>query len=167
MRIARIDEALERCVSHLSITSAYGTEIEGFLTYSILVLMCAEFENAIEAALQEKCSSVSDPSISAFFRSCVGAVFRSVGSSELAGLLNRFGSSHKESFVRHTNDNPVAVTFYNNIVVNRHRVAHSVGSNATFREAKQFYEQGHVVLDFFRNALLSTGIDAPPNTPQL
>ena len=68
MRIARIDEALEKCHEHLSATSTYGTEIESLLTYSILVLMCAEFENAIEAALQEKCSSISDPSISAFFR---------------------------------------------------------------------------------------------------
>jgi hypothetical protein len=159
MRIARIDEALERCHEHLSETSAYGTEIESLLTYSILVLMCAEFERAIEVVLQEKCLTVADPSISAFFKSCVYAVFRSVGSSELAGLLNRFGPIYKVSFTRSASDNPIPVTFYNNIVINRHRVAHSVGSNATFREAKQFYEEGHVVLDFFRKALLSTGID--------
>jgi len=159
MRIARIDEALERCDEHLSETSAYGTEIESLLTYSILFLMCAEFEHAIEVVLQEKCSSVADPSINAFFKSCVTAVFRSVGSSELSGLLSRFGPVYKASFTRTTSENPVPVTFYNNIVINRHRVAHSVGSNATFREAKQFYEEGHVVLDFFRNSLLSTGLD--------
>ena len=155
MRIARIDETLEKCDEHLSATSTYGTEIESLLTYSVLVLMCAEFEMAIEAALQEKCSSVSDPSINAFFRSCVDAVFRSVASSELAGLLNRFGPIYKQSFTQKANDDPITITFYNNIVVNRHRVAHSIGSNATFREVKRFYEEGHMVLDFFRNALLS------------
>ena len=161
MRIVRIDETLEKCHEHLSSTSAYGTEIESLLTYSVLVLMCAEFENAIEAVLKEKCSSVADPSIGAFFESCVSAVFRSVGSSELAGLLNRFGPFHKASFTRSTNDNPVPVTFYNNIVINRHRIAHSTGTNATFREARQFYEEGHVVLDFFRDALLSEAIEEP------
>jgi hypothetical protein len=161
MRIVRIDETLEKCHEHLSSTSAYGTEIESLLTYSVLVLICAEFENAIEAVLKEKCSSVADPSISAFFKSCVSAVFRSVGSSELAGLLNRFSSFHKASFTRSTIENPVPVTFYNNIVVNRHRIAHSMGTNATFREVRQFYEKGHIVLDFFRDALLSETIDGP------
>jgi len=157
MRIARIDQTLEKCEQHLSAAVAYGTEIESLLTYSVLVLMCAEFEQAIEAILREKCSSVADTSIKEFFGSCVDAVFRSVRSSEMAGLLNRFGSTYKEIFNNKANDNPVSVTFYNNIVTNRHSIAHSEGSNATFREAKQFYEEGHMVLDFFRDALLTSG----------
>ena len=162
MRIVRLDETLEKCHEHLSITSTYGTEIESLMTYSVLVLMCAEFEKTIEDILREKCASVADPSISAFFQSCVTAVFRSVGSSELAGLLNRFGPVYKASFTRSANENPIPVTFYNNIVVNRHRVAHSTGTNATFMEARRFYEEGHVVLDFFRNALLVEAADAFP-----
>ena len=160
MRIARIEQTLERCDEHLTAASAYGTEIESLLTQSLLVLMCAEFERAIESLVQEKCSSVTDGSIREFLGSCVGAVFRSVKSSEIAGLLNRFGPTYKESFKQKMEENPVAVTFYNNIVTNRHGVAHSEGSNATFREVKQFYEQGHVVLDFFREALLRPGSGA-------
>lgn len=156
MRIVRIDQILERCEDHLSSSSAYGTEIESLLTQSILVIMCAEFEQAIEDLVQQKCSSVEDVSIKEFLGSCVSAVFRSVKSSEIAGLLNRFGPSYKEVFKQKTNDNARAVTFYNNIVTNRHGVAHSEGSNATFREVKQFYEEGHVVLDFFQQALMQS-----------
>ncbi len=157
MRIARIEQTLEKCEEHLSTASAYGTEIESLLTQSLLVLMCAEFERKIDALVQEKCSSVTDASIKEFLGSCVGAVFRSVKSSEMAGLLNRFGPTYKEAFKQKTEGNPIAVTFYNNIVTNRHGVAHSEGSNATFRDVKRFYEEGHVVLDFFREALLSNG----------
>lgn len=89
------------------------------------------------------------------FSSCVSAVFRSVKSSEIAGLLNRFGGNYKESFNALTKENQRAVTFYNNIVTNRHGVAHAEGSNVTFREVKEFYEEGHVVLDFLQEALFS------------
>lgn len=159
MRIARIDQTLEKCEEHLSSSSAYGTEIENLLTQSILVIMCAEFEQTIEDIVQQKCCSIEDSSIREFVGSCVSAVFRSVKSTEMAGLLNRFGSSYKEAFKQKAEDNQRAVTFYNNIVTNRHNVAHSEGSNATFREVKQFYEEGHIVLDFFQNALLQ-----PDNT---
>jgi len=155
MQIARIEQTLEKCEEHLSAASAYGTEIESLLTQSLLVLMCAEFEREIKTLVQEKCSSVTDTSIKTFFKSSVKAVFRSVGSSEVSGLLGRFSPAHQATFKQRTDENPVAVTFYNNIVTNRHKVAHFEGSNATFREVKQFYEEGHVVLDYFREALLS------------
>lgn len=153
MRLARIDQTLEECEKHLSSTKAFGTEIENLLTRSLLVLICAEFEQKIEAIVQEKCATIPDRSLREFVGSCVGAVFRSVRSSEIAGLLNRFGGTYKEIFKQKADANQVAVTFYNNIVTNRHGVAHSDGGNATFLEVKDFYEKGHVVLDFFREAL--------------
>ncbi len=156
MRITRIDQALESCEDHLSSASAFGTEIESLLTQSLLVLMCAEFEQKIEATVQEKCSTILDPSIKGFVESCMSAVFRSTKSNEMAGLLNRFGSSYKEAFKKSANDDERVVTFYNNIVVNRHVVAHSEGSGITFHDAKEFYEEGHVVLDFFQDALLKS-----------
>nr|VFK58637.1 MAG: hypothetical protein BECKUNK1418G_GA0071005_100422 [Candidatus Kentron sp. UNK]VFK68500.1 MAG: hypothetical protein BECKUNK1418H_GA0071006_100324 [Candidatus Kentron sp. UNK] len=74
----------------------------------------------------------------------------------MAGLLNRFGSAYKETFQQKTKDYQRAETFYNNIVTNRHQTAHSRGGNTTFQEVKRFYEEGHIVLDFFREALLPT-----------
>ena len=155
MRLLRVDEMLELCDRHLSSTGAQGTEIDVLLTRSLLVLICAEFEQAIEAIIQQRCSSINDDSVKEFVGSCVDAVFRSVKSSEIAGLLNRFGGSYKETFKLKTDANPAAVTFYNNIVTNRHSVAHADGGNVTFLDVKRFYEEGHVVLDFFRETLLN------------
>jgi hypothetical protein len=121
---------------------------------SLLVLIYAEFEQNIKATILEKCSSIEDDSLRTFVDSCVDAVFRGVRSSEMAGLLNRFGGSYKERFDQRTAGNPQAVTFYNNIITNRHSEAHEHGGNVTFAEVKRFYEEGHVVLDFFRDALL-------------
>ncbi len=153
MRLVRIDQAFEECEKHLSSTKAFGTEIENLLTQSLLVLICAEFEQKIEAIIREKCAVIQDGSLREFVGSCVSAVFRSVKSSDIAGLLNRFGGAYKEIFKQKTDANQVAVTLYNNIVTNRHGVAHSGGGNATFSEVKDFYEKGHIVLDFFREAL--------------
>jgi hypothetical protein len=93
-----------------------------------------------------------------FIGSCVDAVFRSVKSSEISGLLNRFGGQYKEEFKKKTDAHPEAVTFYNNIVINRHSAAHAEGGNLTFGEVKRFYEEGHIVLDFFRDTLIDNEI---------
>lgn len=154
MRLPRVDHAVEVCEKHLAATGAFGTEIENLLTRSLLVLICAEFEEKIEATIEERFSRIPDQSLREFVSSCVDAVFRSVKSSEMAGLLNRFGGDCKEKFNRKSQANPIAVTFYNNIVTNRHGVAHTTGGNTTFPEIKRFYEEGHVVLDYFRDALL-------------
>jgi len=158
MRLLRIDQTLELCESHLTSSEAQGTEIEVLLTRSLLVLICAEFEQEIESIIQERCSSIDDDSVKEFIGSCVDAVFRSVKSSEIAGLLNRFGVNYKEAFKRKADANQQAVTFYNNIVTNRHSVAHADGGNVTFGEVKRFYEEGHIVLDFFRDTLLDNNI---------
>jgi hypothetical protein len=160
MRLARVDQTLEECEVHLTATGSFGTPIENLLTRSLLVLMCAEFEQEIERSLEERFQSIQDAPVREFLASSVDAVFRSVKSSEMSGLLKRFGSTYKERFNAKADANPVAVTYYNNIVTNRHGIAHTQGGNVTFKEAKAFYEEGHVVLDFFREALLSEGVQA-------
>ena len=93
-------------------------------------------------------------SIRAFVGSCVSSVFRSVKSSEITELLNRFDMEYKERFKEKLDSDPVAVTFYNNIGTNRHSVAHTEGKIITFAEAKHFYEKCHKVLDWLQHALV-------------
>ena len=81
-----------------------------------------------------------------------------IQSSHIGDLLERFGEDRKTTFrskITATADNQRAETFYNNLIINRHDTAHSIGSNLTFEEVKRFYLEGHVVLDFFRESLLS------------
>lgn len=153
MKIAKVDEALERCEEHLQSTNAFGTEIEALLTRALVVLTCSAFEEEIERMIGKRADSLGDPAITSFCKSCVSAVFRSTKSSELAGLLNRFGSPFKEKVQRRAQENQKVVTFYNNIVVNRHGVAHTQNLNVTLPELRQFYEVGHVVLDWLQEII--------------
>lgn len=156
MKIAKIDQALEACEEHIARTSTAGTEIEALLTRAVLVLACSAFEEEIERMIENRADNLHDPAMAAFFKSCVSAVFRSTKSSELAGLLNRFGADFKTRFQDRSRENEKAVTFYNNIVVNRHGVAHTQSINVTLAELRQFYEEGHVVLDFLKETLKET-----------
>jgi len=123
--------------------------------------MHAEFEQTVKSLVQEKCLSVKDESIREFLGSCLGNI--KLSPDDITGLLKRFGPAHRETFRHKQKDDQAAecFLFFDNIVTNRHKVAHSEGSNATFREVKRFYEEGHVVLDYFREALIGmNGNDA-------
>jgi len=156
MKILKIDETLDSCEQHIASTNASGTEIEALLTRAVLVLTCSVFEEKIEQMIGRRADSLNDPAMCAFFKSCVSAVFRSTLSSELAGLMNRFGPDFKQRFLGRTQGHERAVTFYNNIVVNRHGAAHTESINVTLRELRQFYEEGHIVLDFLEETINET-----------
>lgn len=150
MRLLRIDQALEICERHLDSTQSFNTPIESLLTQALLVISYAEFEQRIEATIEEKRTSGGDGP--------PGEIrYRSVGYDDLAGILEKFSGAYVATFKKQCNAsvaNQRAVTFYNNIVTNRHLVAHSSGAITTFPEFKKFYDEGHVVLDFFRETLL-------------
>ena len=156
MRIKRIDEALERCGEHLSAVETIDEEVESLLTQSILILICAEFERKLRELVLERCASVSDSAISEYIDNCTRV--RSLKTSDVSGLLAQFGDVCKSEFRRLLEENSDTETEYESIRSNRNRVAHGEGSNATFLEVKRYYERGHVVLDYFREALWGGGL---------
>ncbi len=146
MKLALVDRAIETCEEHLERTNSWGTEIEAFLTRYLLVLICASFEEEIESIVIRKLSASKDAHIESFAKSALNAVFRSLKTSEIAGLLHRFSPEYKERFHDRLKGTK-AETFFNNIVASRHYTAHSLGANVTLRELIEFYEEGHAVLD--------------------
>ena len=153
MRIRRIDDAIKRCMRHLSTVQTVDKEVENLLAQSLLILICAEFERKFRELIRERCSSVSDGSISKYIESHIARAPRGLKLSDVSGTLAQFGSTHKEEFDRQRGEDRQAEDMYSSIVSNRHRVAHGEGSNATLEEVKQYYERGHEVLDYFRDAL--------------
>lgn len=153
MRLPRIDKAIEVCGKHLEGSASVGTEIEAFLTRYLLVLMCASFEELIEDLVSARAAKSQDAALASFVRSAMGQVFRSVKTSEIAGLLGRFGQDQKTGFQDEMKRNERAETFFNNIVTNRDGTAHATGSNLTFSELVLFYSESHVVLDAVKSAL--------------
>lgn len=152
MRLVKIDNAIAVCEQHLTETNSEQTEIESYLTRYLLVLMCASFEEEIEKILLKRSDKVNDNHIKSFFKHCIDKTFRSIKSSEISGILNKFGPDYKENFQIKANGT-IEETFYNNIIINRHATAHSSGATITFRELVDYYEKGHVILDYLNEAL--------------
>ena len=127
------------------------------MTQYLLIHICAAFEEKIEQLISSRATASGDPAIAEFVDSVVGQIFRSIGTSEVGGLLNRFGAVCKAEFRREMATQQRAETFYNNIVTNRHQVAHRGSSHGplTFGDLVQYYEEGHVVLDAVWRALMS------------
>lgn len=152
MRLSRIDNAISTCEQHLIQTNSHQTEIESFLTRYLLVLICATFEEEIEKILLRRSDRINDNHIRSFFQHCIDKTFRSIRSSEIAGILSKFGNDYKEAFQNKANGT-VEETFYNNIVINRHSTAHSTGTSITFNDLVAYYEKGHLILDYLNEAL--------------
>ena len=119
-----------------------------------IILWCA-FEEKIEQLISSRAGASNDPAVAEFVDRVVGQVFRSVNTNEIAGLLKRFGAACKAEFRKEMTAQPRAETFYNNIVTNRHQVAHRGSSHSalTFGDLVQYYDEGHVVLDAVGQAL--------------
>lgn len=162
MRIHRIDDAIERCEQHLSVAGSID-KIEDFLAQFLLVIICSEFENKFRELITERCSSITDKPIKDYIGNCTSRVSRSLSLKNVSGTLNLFGEMHKEEFKRRRNENKLAEDMYSNIVTNRHNVAHRAGSNATLKDVKRFYEEGHKVLDYFKDALWVEDDDSARN----
>ena len=110
------------------------------------MLICAAFEEEIESLIIERAARSGDPGLESFVRSAVGQIFRSLKTSEIAGLLGRFGKDCREHFRQELSNNERAETFFNNIVANRHDTAHWT-VHVSFSELVRFYTEGHIVLD--------------------
>jgi len=155
MRLASIDHAIGVCERQLRSSGAGNTEVETFLTEYLLIHICAAFEEKIEQLVSSRAGASNDPAVNEFVDSVVGQVFRSVNTNEIARLLKRFGGACKAEFRKEMTAQPIAETFYKNIVTNRHQVAHRGSSHSalTFGDLVQYYDEGHVVLDAVGQAL--------------
>lgn len=153
MKLARIDKAIEDCQIHLTNSNAFGTEIEAYLTQYLLILISATVEEEIEKIVAMRASKTKDKHIESFVNSCCGDMFKSFSSGQIAGILGRFGPEYKEKFKKKVSGLK-AQQLYDNIISNRHSTAHKSGSNVSFHELVNSYEQGHIVLDAFSEIML-------------
>ena len=142
MKLNRVEMTIEVCQEHLNSTSSYGSQIEAFLTQQLLIIICAEIEKAIKEMIIAQARNRCSDDFQTFIQSCLNAIFRSIKSSEIAGLLNKFGTARKERFLELVDER--AKTAYDSIVVNRHNTAHGSGNDLTFRETVEFYRRGQM-----------------------
>jgi len=147
MKLNRIDLAIEVCKAHLDASKAFGMAIESYLAQYLLVLICATFEEKIESLIIERAGRSGDTELKSFVRSAVDQIFRNPKTSDIGGILNRFSTAYKDAFREEIKSNLQAETSFNNIITNRHKIAHSSGSNMTFAELVESYEEAHTIFD--------------------
>ena len=152
MRIRRIDDAIERCGQHLSAAGSIE-KIDDFLAQFLLMLIYSEFENKFRNLITERCSSVTDEPVKKYIGNCTPKVSRSLRLNDVSDTLLLFGQIHKKEFRRRCDENRQVESMYSSIVTNRNKVAHGAGTDATLEDVKQYYEEGHKVLDYFKDAL--------------
>ncbi len=147
----RTETAIEECEQHLKDSASLGSPIESYLTQHILVILCAEMQQAICQSIDTRATASGNASLTAFVGECARRVIRSLLKSELAGVVGMFGSSNKENFNNSLTDSEVYI--YNNAVKERHTVAHVRSMNVTFAELRSALRAARKVLTAFQTAI--------------
>ena len=160
MRIESIDRLMAVCARHLDATDSYGTEIETLLTGALLVRIYAEFEQQIGAIVAEKRDSIGNLAARAAFGDLTQV--RGLRVRNLSALFAGLGEQYRARWAARQEENQQAVTAYGLLLSRRHQTAHLEGPTATFQEVRDWYEGGHIVLDFFREILLSVDPEQLP-----
>ena len=129
--LLRTLSAFEECRNHIEEKQLTGTPIEFFLTQYLLVLLSADMQEEISRiSIGTITRSPESHHLEKFVTESIGKLLRSVGKSELAGLLGHFGEEVKIDFNSRLDE--VDVSLYSNVITARHKVAHKNGSEISF-----------------------------------
>jgi hypothetical protein len=147
----RTQTSLNDCEQHLRDSGAVGSPIESYLTEYLLILMCADMQEAIYKIIEEWAGKSGNSSLKEFVAASSRRVLRSVKKTEIAGFIGLFGITHKDQFNSALDDREV--TIYNNTVDSRHDVAHRTGATVTFSEMKNALSAARKILVAIDGAL--------------
>ncbi len=146
MSLAEVDSAIAICQRHLDKVAEPGTEVGAFLTVYLLILICGAFENELERLVVERAKRAMDDDLTSFVQNSMKE-YHGLKVSDLKGkLLKKFGVKHTSSFEGFLQREWEAVQKYQNIVTNRHSIAHGTPIYMTFEELIGSYSESKKVL---------------------
>ena len=153
MSFIEVDAAFKVSRKHLDDTKSGSTEIESFLTRYLIVLVCGAFENEIRKLVVDRAMVAKDDDLTTFVTKTISN-YRSLKASDLRGkLVGRFGQRHRDGFGKFMSEESEIVTRYNNIVRNRHSVAHGRTVNMTIDELEDSYRKSLKMIEIIRKLL--------------
>ena len=79
-----------------TLSDAFGTEIESYLTQYLLVVLCADIQQEIYRLSEERASVAEDTALSSYVSSTAHKVLRSVRKDEIATFVGMFGVESKK-----------------------------------------------------------------------
>ena len=157
MKILKIDDLIGVCRAQTGAGGISKEKVEEMLIHALLINMCAEFERELKKLVKERCLVVRDrdPVVYEYAVSFSEKAFTSSSSKNIGDAVKRFGDESNMKFkeLREGREAREAWEAYGNIVTNRNHVAHGRPVQATMNDVEEFYETGHVVLDWFKAAL--------------
>lgn len=145
MQFERLENALTVCNNHLDATGARGTEIESYLVGYVLITACAEFEMRFEAMINKRFARLGDAAVSAFIAKIADTQIRVPNLDGMGAFLKKFGNAFRDGFI--SNRTAVSDTAFQNVITNRHLVAHSQGGPMTFADAEREIRASYLVFD--------------------
>lgn len=152
MDFPRVENALELCANHLDHTGTRNTPVEAVLVGYLLTITYAEYERAVRQLVSERGDLHGDHHLSAFMSWASERLIRSIAIGEIARVLGRFDDACLAAFKFSVHDTPIQVAF-DNIVNNRHDVAHRLGARITLAEFETNYRASLPIFDAIQDAL--------------
>ena len=151
MQIDEIDSAIRMCRSALTEVEAVDGVVTPIFARFLLIEVVAKFEKKFNELIKERFSDVNDGSVVYFFGN--EKLVRRLRYSEICDVLAKFGELHLARFKQLKNENNPNFAVYEGLITSRNNFAHGTNITTTFEDIVRFYEVGHKVLDFFREAL--------------
>jgi len=158
MHFPRIDATMATCKAHLDATGAHNTEIETYLVGYALTVVCAEYEQHIEALLCKRAERSGDGDVPLFVKNTVDKIVRSPNIGAIAGALGHFGDQCKADFQALITNTP-AHGAYDGIVNNRQLLAHMTGHQMTFPNLEKSLQDSNDVFEAICIALNLTAAE--------
>src|SRR3989442_13804631 len=118
MSLAGVDSAIDRCQKHVADMTTKDAEIESFLTVYVLIGIGGAFEKEIKRLVIERANRTKDKDVISFVEHTMES-YRGLLTSDLKGLLRRFGDVHGDSFDDFLNKEVEVAQRYQNIILNR------------------------------------------------
>lgn len=143
--LIRTQAAFDECRSHLHDSGAAGSPVESYLAEHILIVLCADMEQALyDIADQWTRRSSDDPALRAFVSKAIPRLLRSLQKNEIATFIGSFGAERQSRFNDMLDEKDV--TIYGNAVRERNNVAHRQGGAIAFMDLPHVIEAAHKIL---------------------
>lgn len=140
-------------IEHFIQRSPDVVAIQSYLVEHALVKIYAAFESEVCNALAERCASSNDLARDRYVANMVKRTVRSVKINELKGILGGFGKDYKTVYSSNIQEKPNAEIAYNNILQNRHAVAHGGTRSATWNDVYTWWDDALPIVTEFRSVL--------------
>ena len=157
--LLKTSDALEKCKEHLQDTKSLDSPIATYLAQYLSIIFCAEMEETIKhlfnQAVKNRSNQLSDSELQEFINNQLKKLKHSgLKKGELADYVKTFSEQAKEKFNNQLENKDSEITAYNNMIINRHSVAHtSQVSQFSFLELKKAVESANKILIAMQIAL--------------